>query len=52
MMTDPPRVEPESCRYLPGGGGRKIRVYRELNTRMDLEDLFCKLAINFPERDS
>ncbi len=52
VMTDPPRMEPETCRYLPGNGGRKIRVYRELNSRLVLEDLFCKLAINFPGRDS
>lgn len=28
-----------------------IRVYHTMNVRTDLEDLFCKLAINFPHQD-
>ena len=46
-----PVVDPETMRYLPGCSGREIRVYHTMNTRLDLEDFFCKLAINFPNRD-
>ncbi len=37
--------EPEHTR-------KKIRLYTKMDYRLDLEDLFAKLQINFPERDS
>ena len=51
-MKDAPRVDPETMKYLPGTSSRKVRVYHKMNARLDLEDLFCKLAINYPEKDS
>ena len=51
-MEEAPRVDFETMKYLPGSSSRKIRVYHKMNARLDLEDLFCKLAINYPERDS
>ncbi|MCR5715579.1 MAG: nucleoside hydrolase [Lachnospiraceae bacterium] len=42
----------EDMKYLPGKSGRKIRVYHRLNARLDLEDLYAKLQINFPQQDS
>ncbi len=36
-------------RYLPGTSGRKIRVYHTMDVRLDLEDLYAKLQINFGE---
>lgn len=38
--------------YIHGDTNRKIRVYHRLNARLDLEDLYAKLKINFPEQDS
>lgn len=43
-----PRIGSD-MRYLPGDPGRKIRVYRTMDVRLDLEDLYAKLRINFPE---
>ena len=37
--------------YLPGQGKGTVRVYHKMNARLDLEDLFAKLAINFPGQD-
>ena len=33
--------------YLPGDPARKIRVYHTMDVRLDLEDLYAKLQINF-----
>ena len=41
-----PRIGPD-MRYLPGDPGRKIRVYHSMDARLDLEDLYAKLQINF-----
>lgn len=35
--------------FTPRSAGRKIRIYRAIDTRMMLQDLFAKLRINFPE---
>lgn len=51
-MKPAPQVDIKTGNYLPGKGNREVRVYHHMNSRMDLEDLFCKLAINFPEKDS
>ena len=42
----------EDMTYLPGAGKGKVRVYHHMNARLDLEDLFAKLALNFPLQDS
>lgn len=47
-----PRIDPADMTYIYNTGNRKIRVYHTLNARLTLEDFFCKLQINFPERDS
>ncbi len=52
QMLEAPRVEKESLRYIHSTGYRPIRVYHHVNDRLTLEDLFCKLRLNFPERDS
>ena len=44
-------VDAETMAYLSGSSDRMIRVYHSMNVRTDLEDLFCKLAINFPNQD-
>ncbi len=44
-----PRIG-RDMRYLPGDSGRLIRVYHTMDVRMDLEDLYAKLQINFPEQ--
>ncbi len=36
-----------NMRYLPCPGNRPIRVYERMDVRLDLEDLFAKLRINF-----
>ena len=33
--------------YLLGNGTQMIRVYHRMDVRMDLEDLFAKLRLNF-----
>ena len=43
-----PRIS-ESMTYIPGSGDRKIRVYRRMDSRLILEDMYCKLAL-FAER--
>lgn len=45
-MIEAPRFKPDG-RYEFGHGYRKIRVYHTLDARLDLEDLFAKLKINF-----
>ena len=47
-MLPAPTVDPETMEYRYTENNRPIRVYHTMNTRLDLEDLFCKLAIQFP----
>ncbi len=47
-----PEIDLETMKYNLNTNNRKIRVYHRLNARLDLEDLYAKLKINFPERDS
>ena len=42
----------EDMTYVKNENNRKIRVYHRLNARLDLEDLYAKLKINFPNTDS
>jgi len=51
-MLPAPSIDPKTLQYLPGKPDRYIRVYHTMNARMDLEDFFCKLAIQFPNPDS
>ena len=45
-----PRIGAD-MRYLPGDDpGRLIRVYHAMDARLDLEDLYAKLAINYGEK--
>lgn len=44
-----PRVDPETCRYIHDQPNREIRVYKDANVRLTLEDFFCKLAINYKD---
>lgn len=46
-----PRIA-EDMSYIHDQGNRSIRVYKEMDARLDLEDLFVKLQINYPEQDS
>lgn len=50
-MYPAPVVDCETLQYIHTGEYRPIRVYHTMNARLDLEDLFCKLAINFPNQD-
>ncbi len=43
---DAPRFGAD-MKYLPGNSGRKIRVYHNMDVRLDLEDLYAKLMINY-----
>ncbi|MCI8443070.1 MAG: nucleoside hydrolase [Provencibacterium sp.] len=47
-----PRVDRKTMAYLPAQeeGIRPIRVYQQMDVRLDLEDLFAKLRLNFPAR--
>ncbi len=47
-MIPAPTFDPETMTYIPSETNREIRVYHTMNARLDLEDFFCKLAINFP----
>ncbi len=51
-IQEAPRVDYEDMHYIHGTGYRPIRVYHKVNDRLTLEDLFCKLQLNFPEKDS
>ena len=50
-MIPAPEVDRETMEYIHTGKNRPIRVYHSMNARLDLEDFFCKLAINFPNQD-
>ena len=45
-MVKAPRIK-EDMTYLPGSSDKMIRVYHTMDVRMDLEDLYAKLQINF-----
>jgi purine nucleosidase len=38
--------------YIHGRNNRPIRVYRNVDCRLTMEDFFAKLALNFPEREA
>lgn len=51
-VVEAPCFDIKTMKYIKGTNNRKIRVYHTLNSRLTLEDFFCKLQINFPERNS
>ena len=52
MLQPHIQLDEMGIRYalLPGDPGRKIRVYHMMDARMDLEDLYARLQINYPEK--
>ncbi|MDL2225131.1 nucleoside hydrolase [Eubacteriales bacterium OttesenSCG-928-M02] len=50
-LMDAPRVDAQ-CGYLPGTAKRQIRVYHTIDTRLTMEDFFCKLQLFFPREGS
>ena len=46
-----PNFDVETGKYIYDTGNRKIRVYHTLDSRLVLEDFFCKLQLNFPGQD-
>lgn len=51
-VREAPVIRYEDMRYTFEGKNRNIRVYKDVNPRLSLEDLFAKLQINYPERES
>lgn len=45
-MKPAPRFAPD-CSYIHGQENRMIRVYHNVDSRLTLEDFFCKLALNY-----
>ena len=48
-MIPAPRIRPDMT-YEHTGENRPIRVYHLMDSRLDLEDLFARLQINFPKQ--
>ena len=48
-IKEAPIISYEDMSYSFTGANRKIRVYKDVNARMSLEDMFAKLQINYPE---
>lgn len=48
-MKPAPRIAPDG-KYIHDQGYREIRVYHDTDSRLVLEDFFCKLALNYPRR--
>jgi len=46
-MIEAPFISQKDMTYSYGTGNRKIRVYKKMDVRLDLEDFFAKLKINF-----
>lgn len=44
-----PRIGAD-MRYLPGDKNRRIRVYHTMDVRLDLEDFYAKLQLNFTDK--
>lgn len=51
-VVEAPVVSYEDMRYSFAGNNRKIRVYKDVNPRLSLEDLFAKLQINYPDKET
>lgn len=48
-MIEAPHISEEDMSYSYGFGYRPVRVYKKMDVRLDLEDLFAKLQINYME---
>jgi purine nucleosidase len=48
-MVPAPRISPDK-RYLPAPGSRKIRVYKSIDGRAVLEDMFAKVQLAYGQR--
>ena len=46
-MVEAPRFN-DDMTYVHNTGYRKIRVYKRVDSRFILEDMFCKIAMSFP----
>lgn len=46
-MIEAPHIAEQDMTYSFGTGNRAIRVYHKMDVRLDLEDLFARLQINF-----
>lgn len=48
-MIPAPTFDPETAKYVYEGSEnrRKIRVYKQMDVLLTMEDFFCKLALNF-----
>jgi inosine-uridine nucleoside N-ribohydrolase len=47
-----PNIRYDDLTYEHNEKNRKIRVYKEINTRLTMEDFYAKMMINFPNTDS
>lgn len=46
-MIPAPTFDPDTMEYIYDNPGREIRVFDRMDVRLTLEDLFCKLALNY-----
>ena len=46
-MIEAPHISEKDCSYSFHTGYRRIRVYHKMDVRLDLEDLFARLKINY-----
>lgn len=46
-MIPAPVVDYDTLKYIHGQNNREIRVYKDANARLTLEDFFAKMALNF-----
>ena len=51
-LVPAPTVNYEDMTYIHGDSSREIRMYKQLDSRITMEDFYAKLAINFPNTDS
>lgn len=47
-MIPAPRIHPKDMTYIHGANTKQIRVYKKMDVRLDLEDLFARLQLNYP----
>ena len=46
-MLEAPTISYDDMSYSFSGSGRKIKVYKEINARLTLDDFFAKMKINY-----
>jgi hypothetical protein len=51
-LVPAPLVNYEDMTYIHGSSSREIRMYKQLDSRITMEDFYAKLAINFPHKES